>query len=246
MSSDREAPSSNDIEATAKCADPPDTEDGAVLPTLPLTTGWSWYAHTDSQAGYDAATVKFGDFDTFNEFFRYYNNVPTPDRVFMGDAVLYLPTTHGGCCVTGYAIFRQVVMPMWEDPRNAKGRDLCARTALQREDLAKLWLDLTISLVNEEIGDNVLGIRVAHRTDRRTGATSQKIEIWLSDLETSEAMTALGKLLHIKLDYSVVNHTTVTTVQQRPVKRDRRRGRARDDGVRDHEGVWGSHPSSTS
>ena len=204
----------------AECREPTDNENVVLpLPTHKLEHVWTWFAHTTATScGYKSATVELGNFETLNDFFRYYNNVPFPSRVFCGCEALYLPKVHGGCYVTGYAIFRDGVLPMWEDNRNTRGCDVCARFSYARDNLVDLWFDATTSLVTGSISDNILGLRLVYRTDRRTGDVTQKLEFWLEDHNVVVAQCALARIFP-RLQFDVV----APTVALRSTRRGRRR-----------------------
>lgn len=190
--------------------------------TVVLEREWTWYAHTDASA-YDVGTVTMGDFKTINEFFRLYNHIPSPSQVFMGASTLFLPNVNGGCNVNGYAIFQKGVLPAWEDVANMHGCDICARTSLDADAIGEIWLDLSISLINEQLGDNVLGVRLTHRLDRKTNEVVHKIEVWLKDQDNEAVQNSMVQAVEQLGFYtwSVVQHSTVSYA--RPAVRTRRR-----------------------
>lgn len=184
------------------------------LPPIPLTSTWTWHAHADSRGDYGNAVLKLGSFCTVQDFWRYYNNIPTPDRIFMGTHILSIPKAFGtGRTVQGFAVFRENVQPAWEDARNANGCDLCARHAFEPETLAAHWKDILLALINEELGDNVVGARLTYKRDRRTSEVVHKIEIWLEDMVTDETRSALATLLPT-VPFEVVSHRDVAHAQQ--------------------------------
>lgn len=157
--------------------------------TYALPDRWTWFAHTDAHrtTGYEGGLLKLGEFATLNEFFGMFNHVPSPSKVFLGARALTVqaPNDEKAVRVTGYALFRHDVQPAWEDPQNEQGCDVCFRGQWSSDRLEEVWFDLTTALVNEEMPDGVVGLRVTHRTDRRTNTTAHKIELWLRHLDAS-------------------------------------------------------------
>ena len=184
------------------------------VPPIPLSSTWTWHAHTDSRGDYGNAVFKMGSFSTVQDFWRYYNNIPTPDRIFMGTHALSIPKAFDtGCIVQGFAVFRDNVQPAWEDERNANGCDLCARQAFAPEALALHWRDLLLALINEELGDNVVGVRLTYKRDRRTNDVIHKFEVWLDDLNTEAVRSALTDVIQ-KVPFELVSHRDVAHAQQ--------------------------------
>ena len=197
-------------------------ESPAAAEVLPLGRSWTWFAHTDADTVYDESCVDMGSFDSVNDFFRYCEHVPTPDRIFGGTHALRLPAVAGGCHVTGYAIFETGVRPMWEDARNANGCDVCARGSFDAETLKALWAHVTLDMVNEAIGEGVLGVRLTHRAERRTGAIVHKLEVWLARSRPPDAVVAYVRaLVPVGASVDVVSHasTSTHTPRGRPYRR---------------------------
>lgn len=167
-----------------------------------------------------------GSFETVQDFWCYYNNIPTPDRIFFGSGALFLPKAFDtGCTVNGLALFRSGVLPAWEDARNMRGCDLCVRQTFTPEQLRLLWRDLLLSLVNEELGANVVGVRLTYKRDRRTGGIVHKVEVWLDDFEVEVPRAHLATLLP-GTAFDVVSHHIVACVQKpHPPLRNPRGGR---------------------
>lgn len=183
------------------------------LPPMPLESVWTWHAHTDSKTDYGNAVIKLGSFGTVQDFWRYYNNIPTPDGIFFGTHVLSLPKVFDtGCTVSGFAVFRNDVQPAWEDERNANGCDLCARPTFAPEQLATHWRDMLLALINEEFGENVVGVRLTYKRDRRTSEIIHKVEIWFEDLNTESARAVLAGLMP-DVHFETVFHRDVVHVQ---------------------------------
>jgi len=184
------------------------------LPPMPLKSAWTWHAHTDSKTDYGNAVIKMGSFDTVQDFWRYYNNIPTPDRIFFGTHVLSLPRAfETGCTVNGFAVFRNDVQPAWEDERNANGCDLCARQVFAPQQLTTHWRDLLLALINEELGDNVVGVRLTYKRGRRMSQISHKVEIWLEDLNTESVHPVLASLVP-SVHFEIVLHRDVAHTEQ--------------------------------
>ena len=230
-----------DANATEPVADSVESEAGgrvagevavgaSEVPVLPLRRSWTWFGHTNA-GNYDESTVPFGTFSDVNQFFAYHNHVPAPDAVF--DGVHALRLSKGGCLVMGFSVFLDGVSPAWEDPVNLGGADLCARLQLGKEELpvlAELWRNATLALVNEELGEEVVGVRLTHRIDHRSGAVTHKFEVWLRTPDVPEGLPdSLAALCAAPLDFQLVRHeSSVAMARQATVPKPRRRQRARD------------------
>jgi len=191
------------------------TDSASTLDAVPLASPWSWFAHTQvkdltKNTNFNDGLVLLGNFDTVQSFWCHYNNIPTPDKIFCGTKVLFLPDTFGnkGCTVVGMAIFRQGVQPAWEDARNKAGCNLCIRQKFDSEFLKSLWQDLTLLLINEELGDSAVGVRLTFRYDRRN-ILCHKLEIWCDDIETTFLFDVLKKQ-YPHLTFAVALHENAT------------------------------------
>lgn len=176
----------------------------------PLECKWSWYAHMDGGGAYGSSVARLGSFDSVNDFWRYHHHVPAPGTVFCGERALQLPQMFGrGCVASGFAVFREGVYPAWEDPRNAKGCDLCARGSHTPDGLNEMWRDLLLALISEQLGSNVVGVRLAHKRDRRTSVVWHKFEVWCDDLATAQVLREL-EIRFPALAFTIVPHAEMT------------------------------------
>ncbi|XP_061436214.1 eukaryotic translation initiation factor 4E-1A-like isoform X1 [Lethenteron reissneri] len=113
---------------------------------------------------------------------------------------LYNHIQPASCLIAGsdYAMFKEGVTPMWEDPANlAGGRWLISLTKQQRYlDLDALWLETLLMLVGEALtpyGEQVCGAVVSVR---RKG---DRIALWTSNADSSDAVITIGRVYKRRL-----------------------------------------------
>lgn len=140
---------------------------------------WEWYAH-GSGGSYESDTIKLGSFSTFRDFYRHYNNIPHPKRVFYGNERLRVRKK----VITAFSIFKAGISPAWEDASNQKGGSVQFRGPLTPSFLESFWLPFCILALNRA-GEGVNGVRLACRLDPRKRQTVHKVEVWLSSTSSS-------------------------------------------------------------
>jgi len=112
-------------------------EVGITRPLL-LEDGWSfWY---DKYIGpgrpvedYAAALRNLGSFGTVEEFWSYYNNLPSPMQLRPGNSM---------------HLMKLGVVPLWEDPVNARGGSFSVR--VPKNQTAKAWLYVLLAAIGEQ------------------------------------------------------------------------------------------------
>jgi hypothetical protein len=159
----------------------------------PLKNTWVMYDHTKSDSDtYEASTRKICEFNNVINFWQIFNNYPTPSLLFNNG--VYRPImkcSDGNKEISSISVFKQNILPKWEDPMNAMGAEVSKRK-FSKEPLKELdsnWIDILIACVGCVVDQSVTGIRVvdssAQKLNEHTGVTEFKviyrIELWFDN-----------------------------------------------------------------
>jgi len=142
---------------------------------IPLFSEWVWYAHTQFVGEYRSSYVKISNFDTVQMFWRLWNNIPSVNRIFSGREYGVIQDQ----IIVGYSIFRNGILPEWEDVNNANGAEWWCRGALIPLSVENLWMEICILLIGNYMPDQVTGVRLIYKNNRSNKANF-KMEIWFS------------------------------------------------------------------
>ena len=144
---------------------------------FPLERSWGlWWSPPEdkSQVGGDAAQpVAWYEFGTVINFWRCYNNLPTPTMIPLNGTL---------------SIFQHGVEPTWEDPQNKLGGRW---TFGVPEGADQVWGHLCLGLVGETLdptGD-ILGVVLARRK------MYIRFSVWTRDRTQAETNLAIGDTL---------------------------------------------------
>ncbi|KAF8878690.1 translation initiation factor eIF 4e-like domain-containing protein [Gymnopilus junonius] len=143
----------------------------------PLST-----AHPESQE-YEANLTIIGEFDTVEEFCRYFNWLKPPSKLEKN---------------SNYHIFKSGIKPMWEDPANSNGGKWVLTMKNNPQLLDRCWNWLVMALVGEELEENdeICGAVVSLRTK------VDRIQLWTRSKDDVEKLNGIGKRLIKLLDVS--------------------------------------------
>lgn len=138
--------------------------------TLFFANKWVLYGHLQSVcSNYFNSYIKIAEIFTIADFWKVFNNVPSAYNLHQNDIM------YKGKRIVSFSLFKEEVTPEWEHPINAQGCELGCREELDADLFQSMWMDLSLSLVNNEL-DNVVGIRCINKTNRTRYL--YKIEIW--------------------------------------------------------------------
>ncbi len=132
-----------------------------------------WYdkpEKSQTSESYENALEKIGEFNTVEDFWSYFNNIPQPTKIELN---------------ANFHLFTHGVKPMWEDPANANGGRLIItlnRDAQRHFD--HFWENLSLACVGETLDADLqlCGI-VASRRDR-----GDRLAIWVADRSNDAAI----------------------------------------------------------
>ena len=140
-------------------------------------------AHAPESTDYEAGLTIIGEFDTVEEFCRYFNWLKPPSKLEKN---------------SNYHIFKSGIKPMWEDPANANGGKWVLTMKNNPALLDRCWNWLAMALVGEELeeGDEICGAVVSLRSK------VDRIQVWTRGKEDVEKLNGIGKRLVKLLDVS--------------------------------------------
>lgn len=160
----------------------------------PLNDQWAMYGLFPAPFGSeDYATdsvCKLGQFATVEDFWNLYEHVPGPSQLFAysdRDGFIRRGSLQDKP-LEALGLFRNQVLPMWEDPANCLGGHWEFRASVECDVLDDVWHDLVTAGVGEKLGQTVTGIRVVDKTKqkKRGVVMEQRIEVWLRTCEGKE------------------------------------------------------------
>jgi len=130
---------------------------------------------------YEAGLTTIGDFNTVEDFCRYFNWLKPPSQLERN---------------SNYHLFKDGIKPMWEDPANAEGGKWVLTMKSNSELLDRCWAYLAMALVGEELEerDEICGAVVSLR------AKVDRIQVWLRMKDDVERINQIGKRLVKLLD----------------------------------------------
>jgi hypothetical protein len=125
-------------------------------------------------------------FNTVEEFWQYFNYIPTPSQVFFdGDSRKKLGPE--GKQVEEYSLFKKGIEPEWGDPQNSTGGEWFCRQYFEGDVLDLYWQNMVMAVVGEtiEVGlddkeplaSHINGARVV---DKSKGYPMFRLELWIN------------------------------------------------------------------
>lgn len=164
----------------------------AHLPPCPedvtLPHRWTVRTHSRAASGSEYATShrEFVSFDRATEFGYLLNVLPKPSTLQCGCVC-------AGRHLIGVSVFREGVLPEWEDDANANGYDLCLRDH-GKTNMDGAWRNAFASMSGGILP--CVGIRVVVRSNG-SHRPHKKLEVWFpSDVPKSDADLFVQSLVH--------------------------------------------------
>jgi len=142
------------------------------------------YVPPSTETGaYEANLTTIGEFDTVEEFCRYFNWLKPPSALERN---------------SNYHLFKSGIKPMWEDEANANGGKWVLTMKSQPQLLDRCWSWLAMALVGEELedGDEICGAVVSLRSK------VDRIQLWTRSKDDVERVNRIGRKLIKLLDVS--------------------------------------------
>lgn len=138
---------------------------------------------------------KIVSFDTVEDFWGLFNNLMTPSR--LKDK-------------SNYNLFREGIMPAWEDPQCAAGGKWVLQLNTNASDkklLDEIWLYTALEMIGEgfEDSDEICGAVISLRKSRN------RIAVWTKDAKASDKMKRLGQQFKEKMNLGARHKITFTS-----------------------------------
>ncbi|CAI5732192.1 unnamed protein product [Hyaloperonospora brassicae] len=148
---------------------------------------------------YGDKLFKLCTFRTVEEFWGYWNNIPSPSQVLFDG---FTRKKFADRTVEGFAVFKDGIVPEWEDPENKNGGEWSIRKDVGAQELDEFWEKLVLGAVGELIdpGNEVTGVRVIHKNnkkDKKDAGNNYRFEIWLRGTSRSKADEIRNKTLEV-------------------------------------------------
>lgn len=140
-------------------------------------------SHAPDGQDYEAGLTIIGEFNTVEDFCRYFNWLKPPSKLEKN---------------SNYHLFKSGIKPMWEDPANADGGKWVLTMKNNPALLDRCWHWLAFALVGQELedGDEICGAVVSLRTK------VDRIQLWTRNKDDVEKLNSMGKKLIKLLDVS--------------------------------------------
>lgn len=147
-----------------------------------LDTAWRFYVVIP---GFDGGTklpyVQYGAFGTVREAWGYLEHLPPPTAV-LSDEVGRRRTIDGEVA-EGLALFKDGVVPEWEDARNTLGGHWASRGDIAMDAVDDMWRRLALAAIGEvlEPGRAITGVRLVDKS--RGPRRMYRVEVWVDSEE---------------------------------------------------------------
>nr|CCA20959.1 conserved hypothetical protein [Albugo laibachii Nc14] len=166
----------------------------------PLETAWSIWELREQQKNlsYADTLFKMCTFKSVGKFWGYWNNILKPSQVLFDG---FTRKRIGDRYVESFAVFREGIVPEWEDPQNRTGGEWSIRKELTGPVLDKLWEITVLGAIGEQLdeGDEITGVRVIHKNkkDKKDMVNFYRFEIWLRSQDRTKANQVLNRFLKL-------------------------------------------------
>jgi len=141
----------------------------------PLKHSWTfWYFDNDRTLSWSAAQKNICTIHTAEDFWCLVKYFVPPSKLGKG---------------CDYSLFREGVIPMWEDPANKDGgRWMFLLKSADKDYLDQCWIDLCLMLISESCfrSDQIRGIVISNRHK------FCKLSIWTADRKNTTAIQDIG------------------------------------------------------
>lgn len=119
-------------------------------------------------------------FSTIEDFWRYFNHIPHPSKVFFdGDSKKRVGP--GNEIIEEYSLFKKGIEPEWGDPKNKPGGEWFWRAHIDGDALDLFWQNMVLGVVGETLEDPTLGFHIngVRVVDKGRNYPIFKIELWM-------------------------------------------------------------------
>lgn len=157
----------------------------ASIEKNPLDASWRFYVIIPGFGGGDEKVPYhvYDVFSTVQDFWAYFHHFPLPSELLSDER--FRRRAVDGDPAEGIALFKDGVVPEWEDPRNTDGGHWSCRTDMAPQAMDSVWRTLVMDVVGEclESGRHLTGIRIIDKT--RGNRRFYRVEVWMDTEETN-------------------------------------------------------------
>lgn len=155
---------------------------------------WQQLMASGKAAQYSEATRQVASCGTVEDFWGVWGRLPQPSEL-LGKAMVNDQAADGFQTVDALMLFRDGIMPQWEDEANAEGGhfQLQLRPALGGGQIDEYWNNIVLGVVGATIEppDMITGLRLVDKLSAGRGTGHLRIEVWFNDLRDTRAVQAL-------------------------------------------------------
>jgi len=180
---------------------------------IKLVNEWSFYLqykfNKKSKQNFSSCNNLVGSVDTINQFWDFVDNFPLPSNVFcllLPNGIIEL-SYHNQKRVEAFCLFRNNILPIWEDPINTLGGHYEFTGDFTLDELDSLWKK-TILLLIGGVLYNVTGIRVVDKTIDYRGIIQYRFEIWMDTRNDSLIKVFNRQFIRNTLEWEWKCHST--------------------------------------
>tara|TARA_B100000902_G_scaffold324862_1_gene319230 strand:- start:550 stop:1101 length:552 start_codon:yes stop_codon:yes gene_type:complete len=154
--------------------------------THELGYDWVIWEHRNDCNNYEDNLSKVCEFNTVEDFWKYWIYLPKPLAFFYTNKNNRLLISDRS--VVSYSIFKKGIKPKWEDPLASKGGEWRIRRFKSIDELDYLWEEITLLTIgnNFKHHPNILGIRVVDSSQSGSNKVMYNIEIWFDSMKISD------------------------------------------------------------
>lgn len=177
---------------------------------ITLNSKWNIYDHIKcDKQDYDKTTNLIGSFSTVYEFWHCYDSLPKPSKFFYNKETgkPYYMISDKKREISSISVFKDGILPKWEDPKNKNGGSLEYRLKEGSSDtIDKLWLYLCIYCLSEQISECITGFRLVDSSLTIQHRPLYRIELWYTDLsETANIEAKFRKIFEIDNSEKIIH-----------------------------------------
>lgn len=161
-------------------------------PIVYFENTWTFWFQKEQSGGtfesYQDSLLKLGSFNTIQDFWRWYNNLPPTDSLNMR---------------TGFHLMKGNIAPLWEHEDNLAGGTFSLR--VPKEYTTLVWLQLLLATLGEQFdsslssGDEICGISVGIRKKQNV------VDIWNKDASNFDQEQVLKLVRGLVPEESIEN-----------------------------------------
>ncbi|KAL7537029.1 hypothetical protein ACHAWF_005639 [Thalassiosira exigua] len=140
-------------------------------------------------------------FSTIEDFWRYFNHIPHPSKVFF-DGETKKRVGPSDEIIEEYSLFKRGIEPEWGDPKNKMGGEWFWRAHLDADVLDLFWQNMVLGVIGEAMEDPTLGFHIngARVVDKGRNYPIFKIELWLDSKDVT-----VREMIRTKLTDTMTN-----------------------------------------